>query len=78
MKVHRSVLTRMEAVDHTGKPATYLPRVRPNVHIWEEDQEHKRCVRPSREEWLSGTFDGMNLKRPWFEWVNVVTKDGSA
>lgn len=75
MKVHRSVLTRMEAPDHEGKPDTYLPRVRPNVHIWNGDVEHKRCKQPTRDEWLKGTFNGMDLPKPWFEWVNVVTKD---
>ena len=69
MMVHRSVLTRMEALDHEGKENTYVPRVQPNIHLEEGDAEQRHCKRMTHEEWVTGSVRGMKLKEPWFKWV---------
>lgn len=69
LKVHRSVLTRMEACDHSGRPGAYVPLIRPNIHVAEGGEDKRHCERMSHEEWVKGSVGGMALKESWFKWV---------
>ncbi|EIN13932.1 hypothetical protein PUNSTDRAFT_110090 [Punctularia strigosozonata HHB-11173 SS5] len=40
--VHQSVLTRLEALDEQGKPGSYIPRIRPNLHYKEARKDENR------------------------------------
>lgn len=68
MKIHRSVLTRLEALDHKGEDGTYHPAVRPNVVIKKQDGgDFRWCERVPNKSWRQGLIEG--LERAWFEWV---------
>jgi hypothetical protein len=55
LKIHRSVKTRMEALDLDGKGGTYVPKIRPFVK--------GKARRFTVEEWLAENPDH-------FEWVD--------
>jgi len=73
MKVHRSVLTRLEALDEAGRPGTYQPWVRPNFVKRKKEkgipllEDHIHCRRMTNEEWITQKTE--KLKSPWFQWV---------
>ncbi|THH13472.1 hypothetical protein EW146_g6748 [Bondarzewia mesenterica] len=53
LKVHRSVKTRLEALDAAGKVGTYVPQIRPKVN--------GVAIRMTHEDW--------NVEQPkWFKW----------
>jgi hypothetical protein len=70
MKVHRSVLTRLEALTTEEQPRGYIPRIRPNI-VCDEGLPHERrvCRALTHEEWLKGGVEDMPTKKPLFEWV---------
>jgi hypothetical protein len=70
LKVHRSVLTRLEALTTEEQPRGYIPRIRPNI-ICDEGAPHERriCRTLTHEEWLEGAVENMPTRKPLFEWV---------
>jgi hypothetical protein len=72
IKVHRSVLTRIEASDNEH---AYVPQIRPNIKV--RGQEEKVCRRMTQEEWMKGTVEGADLAKPWLEWVGEPPEDTS-
>jgi uncharacterized protein (DUF2235 family) len=73
MKVHRSVLTRLEALDEMGQAGTYRPRVKPNFVERKgkgknKHEEHIQCRRMTNEEWVTQKTEKLP-NAPWFHWV---------
>jgi hypothetical protein len=70
IKVHRSVRTRIEALDQQNQGKAYVPQIRPNIICYEGlPHEQRVCRRMTHEEWMDGKVDGVDLDKPWFEWV---------
>lgn len=68
MNIHRSVLTRLEALDREGQAGTYHPQVRPNIVVKRNDgHEIRHCQRIRNDDWRKGVINGMD--RSWFKWV---------
>jgi hypothetical protein len=71
--VHRSVLARLLAQDHEGKPQTYVPQIRPNLHALAGGRDtHTKARRMSWAEWES---QEAGLVSEWFKWVDPVDAD---
>jgi hypothetical protein len=80
IKVHRSVLTRLEALDKDGKAKTYVPLIRPNIVVHEHDEggDHERHLplrRMTHDEWMSRRVSGKD--EDWFQWLELKTDDSS-
>jgi hypothetical protein len=74
MKVHRSVLTRLEALDQNGKDKTYVPLIRPNIVVHEhgehgDRERHLHFRRMTHDEWVSKRVAGKD--EDWFDWVEM-------
>jgi hypothetical protein len=69
MKVHRSVLVRLQAGVDNGEEK-YVPRIRPNFVVREGQLEKKvRFRQMTREEWISQNAGLKELPKKWFEWL---------
>jgi hypothetical protein len=81
--VHQSVLTRLEALDEKGKPGSYIPRIRPNLHYKEARKVAYRgwmwwrhllelfssdsARQLTHTQWMAGSGD-------WFHWETWHTR----
>jgi hypothetical protein len=74
MKVHRSVLTRLEALPSPEEVGTYVPRIRPNIHIKRKGEVLKVCRRMTREEWMTRSVADADVPQEhhWFEWEGTI------
>jgi hypothetical protein len=81
LKVHRSVLTRLEALNEEEKTKAYVPHIKPNIVV-DEGLPHERrvCRRMTHEEWVEQKVHGLELEKPWLEWVSGSAEEsrGSA
>jgi hypothetical protein len=68
--VHRSVLARLLAQDHEGRPQTYVPQIRPNLRGLPGG---KKVVTPVRRmSWTQWESQDAGLDVQWFQWVDPV------
>jgi hypothetical protein len=73
IKVHRSVLTRIEALD---KGNAYVPQIRPNIVCYKgQGEKQSVCRRMTHEEWINGTVEDGDLAKSWLEWVGEPPKN---
>jgi len=70
IKVHRSVLTRLEALDANGNEGTYQPWVHPNFvkRANSEGEEDIHCRRMTNDEWRNQITEKLGHK--WHDWVH--------
>jgi hypothetical protein len=71
LKVHRSVLTRLEALDTEDRKQGYVPRIRPNI-VCDEGLPHERrvCRVLTHDEWTQRKVEGVQMDKPLIEWVS--------
>jgi hypothetical protein len=70
IKVHRSVLIRMQAGVQAGEKE-YVPLIMPNLvpdNVLEEDKD-KHCRAMEKTEWETRNTKNQSGMGAWFEWV---------